>query len=57
MGMERWGIGGVAYLAVNFLLVGVEARWHVLYRLTMWDADALKTLLLLLAKTVHHSVT
>lgn len=55
--MERLGIGGVAYLALNFLMVGVEARWHVLYRLTIWDAAAVKTLVPLLAKIVHHSIS
>lgn len=55
--MERLGFGGVAYLALNFLLVGVEARWHVLYRLTMWDAATVKTLVPLLVKIIHHSIS
>ncbi len=55
--MERLGIGGIVYLALNFLMVGVEARWHVLYRLTMLDASAIKALLPLLAKIIHHSVS
>ncbi len=55
--MEKLTYGGVVYLALNFLMVGVEARWHVLYRLTLFDAAAIKTLVPLIAKVVHHSIT
>jgi hypothetical protein len=55
--MERFGYGGVVYLALNFLIVGAEARWHVLYRLTMLDASAIRTLLPAIAKIIHHSIS
>lgn len=55
--MERLTYGGIVYLALNFLLVGAEARWHVLYRLTVLDASAIRTLVPLIAKIIHHSTT
>ncbi len=55
--MGRLTSGGVVYLALNFLLAGVEARWHVLYRLTVLDASAIRTLIPLIGKVIHHSVT
>lgn len=45
-------LAGIAYLTLNFLLVGAEARWHILYRLTMWDAAELKTFVSLISR--HH---
>ncbi|HEY6325525.1 MAG TPA: hypothetical protein VIW73_03275 [Candidatus Cybelea sp.] len=47
-----WGAG--AYLALNFLLLVVEARWHVLARLTVWDISELKTLTAMLAQLATH---
>jgi hypothetical protein len=47
-----WGAG--FYLALNFLILAVEARWHFLYRLTAWDISELKTLATLLSQGVHH---
>jgi hypothetical protein len=47
-----WGAG--VYLALNFVLLGVEARWHVLARLTVWDISELKTLTVMLGQLMHH---
>jgi hypothetical protein len=47
-----WGAG--FYLALNFLLLAAEARWHLLYQLTVWDISELKTLALLVSQGVHH---
>ncbi len=48
---SRFAYGAAAYWALNALLLLAEARWHVLYRLTMWDLAQLRTLL---AVTQHH---
>lgn len=47
-----WGAG--FYLALNFLILAVEARWHLLYRLTLWDIAEFKTLALLVSQGTHH---
>jgi hypothetical protein len=47
-----WGAG--VYLALNFLLLAAEARWHILARLTVWDISELKTLSAMLGQTMHH---
>lgn len=47
-----WGAG--AYLALNLILVGAEARWHILARLTVWDISELKTLSSMLSQIMHH---
>jgi hypothetical protein len=46
--------GAAGYLALNVLLVGAEARWHVLTRLTLWDAEQIKTVISLLLQHAHH---
>ena len=47
-----WSAG--IYLALNFLLLAAEMRWHILARLTVWDISELKTLSVMLAQTMHH---
>ncbi|HVR46035.1 MAG TPA: hypothetical protein VMT95_05310 [Candidatus Binatia bacterium] len=47
-----WGAG--VYLALNFVLLVVEAQWHVLARLTVWDISELKTLTAMLAQLAAH---
>lgn len=42
-----------AYWALNLALVGAEARWHVLTRLTMYDINQFKTLAPLIIKLLH----
>ena len=46
--------GALAYLGLNVLLATAEAEWHVLSRLTAWDASQLKILVPLVAKLFHH---
>jgi hypothetical protein len=46
--------GTAGYLALNLLLFAAEAKWHVLSRLTAWDALEIKTLISLLVKHAHH---
>jgi hypothetical protein len=46
--------GFVAYWTLNALLIAEEARWHLLYRLTIWDVAALRTLGLMLANGHGH---
>jgi hypothetical protein len=45
--------GTVAYLGLNVVLLAAEARWHLLYRLMLWDVSELKTFGFLLGKTLH----
>jgi hypothetical protein len=47
-----WGAG--IYLAINFLLVAAEARWHILARLTVWDINELKTAGTMLSQIMLH---
>jgi hypothetical protein len=49
--MLRFGL--VVYWALNAGLIVAEARWHVLYRLTIWDLSALKSLAPVLGKLFH----
>jgi len=41
---SRLAYGAVAYWGLNVALVAAEARWHLLYRLTVWDIVQLKSL-------------
>lgn len=52
---QRSVYGVVAYWALNLVLVGAEARWHILTRLTLYDISQLKTLGSLLVKLAHPS--
>jgi hypothetical protein len=45
--------GAAAYWAVNLALVAAEARWHVLYRLTLWDVSQIKALSAILERLIH----
>lgn len=47
-----WGAG--VYLTLNFVLLAVEAQWHVLARLTVWDISELKTLTMMLGQLAAH---
>lgn len=48
------GQGTVGYVAMNLLLMGAEAKWHLLYRLTVWDMSEMKLVAILLAQTARH---
>jgi hypothetical protein len=48
-------LGVVIYWASNAALLVAEARWHILYHLTVWDIWAIRTHLPALAKLVHPS--
>ena len=50
---QRTLYGTTAYWMLNIVLVAAEMRWHLLYRLTVWDLSTLKTLGPLLAKHLH----
>lgn len=51
---KRFAWGASVYLGLNFLLLIVEARWHILARLTVWDITELKTLTVMLSQGMHH---
>jgi hypothetical protein len=50
---ERTLYGAVAYWGLNVVLLLVEARWHVLYHLTLWDISMIRTILVSNAQHVH----
>ncbi len=50
---ERTLYGFVAYWGLNVVLLLIEARWHVLYHLTVWDISTIRTLLASSAQHVH----
>jgi hypothetical protein len=45
-----------AYWILNIALVLIEARWHVIYRLTLWDISEFEKLGPLFAKLAHLGV-
>jgi hypothetical protein len=47
----RYRYGLWAYWFINAALVVAEVRWHVLYRLTIWDVSTLVTLV----GQIHHT--
>ena len=51
---KRFAYGAAAYWALYVILVAVELRWHILYRLTLWDVEQLKTLAPTFAQLMHH---
>jgi hypothetical protein len=53
--VQRSVYGMAAYWAANLALLGAEAHWHVLTRLTLLDFQLLKSLALMAGKTVHPS--
>jgi hypothetical protein len=50
---SRFALGAVAYWGLNAALLAEEVRWHLLYRLTIWDVSAIRSLLPLHGKTGH----
>jgi hypothetical protein len=48
------GQGTLGYLAVNLVLMGAEAKWHLLYRLTVWDMSEMKLVAILISQSTHH---
>jgi len=42
-----------AYWLLNLILVGAEARWHLLYRLTLWDIATLRALAPTFGRLIH----
>ncbi len=45
--------GGLAYLGLNAILLVEEARFHLLFRLTVWDISELRLFGLLLGQRLH----
>ena len=45
--------GSLAYLGLNAILLVEEARFHLLYRLTVWDISELRLMGLLLGQKLH----
>jgi hypothetical protein len=41
---SRFLYGTVAYWTLNVLLVAEEIKWHLIYRLTLWDISQFKML-------------
>lgn len=50
---RRFAYGAAVYWALNVILVAAELRWHILYRLTLWDIEQLKTLAPIFAQLTH----
>lgn len=42
-----------AYWALNIVLVVAEARWHLIYRLMLWDIAQLSSFAPFLSKLAH----
>jgi len=42
--LRRFFYGATVYWGVNLLLLGAELRWHIFYRLTVWDITTLRAL-------------
>ena len=40
---------------INLLLLATEAKWHLIYRLMLWDISEMKTLGVLVEQTVRVS--
>lgn len=53
----RPGLRSVYYVAgywiLNLVLVVAEARWHIIYKLTVWDIVQLRSLGPLFAQLAH----
>jgi|GEM_PF-5806861 hypothetical protein len=49
----RSTLGIVTYCTLNALIIAAEARWHLLYRLTLWDLSQIRTLIILIARLIH----
>ena len=47
-------LGLAFYWTLNACLVVAEARWHLLYKLTVWDLSQIKPMLPVLAKLIHN---
>lgn len=45
--------GSLAYLALNAILLVEEARFHLLYRLMVWDLAELRLFGVLLGQRLH----
>jgi hypothetical protein len=45
--------GSVAYLGLNAILLVEEARFHLLYRLMVWDVSELRLFGFLLGQRLH----
>ena len=51
--LARLGQGAIGYVGVNLLLLAAEAKWHLIYRLMLWDISEMKTLGFLVGQTVQ----
>lgn len=45
--------GSLAYLGINAILLVEEARFHLLFRLTVWDISELRLFGILLGHQLH----
>ena len=53
---SRFVFGTAAYWTLNVALLLAEARWHILYRLTMWDVTQLRAIAPVLYHAVHNHI-
>lgn len=44
---------GSSYLMINAIMLLAEARWHFMYRLTIWDVAEMHRFIVLLGQTIH----
>ncbi|MFZ1018552.1 MAG: hypothetical protein WAN39_11845 [Candidatus Cybelea sp.] len=51
--LSRLGQGAIGYVGVNLLLLAAEAKWHLIYRLMLWDISEMKTLGVLVGQTIQ----
>lgn len=50
---SRFAYGAAIYWALNVALLAAELRWHILYRLTLWDIQQLRALAPVLTRLMH----
>jgi hypothetical protein len=51
--LARLGQGAAGYVVINLLLLATEAKWHLIYRLMLWDISEMKTLGFLVGQTIQ----
>lgn len=54
---SRFLYGSAAYWCLNVVLAVEEIKWHLIYRLTLWDISQLRAIGPLLLRAVHLHVT
>lgn len=51
--LSRLGQGAIGYVGVNLFLLAAEAKWHLIYRLMLWDISEMRTLGFLVGQTIQ----